>query len=205
MPPESWCGCRPRTFLDSGIRTRSSMRRASASASLLLLPWCRLIDSAICSPMVKTGLSEVIGSWNTIARSAPRRWRISAWLALARSRLCPLRRVSVMRPLSIRPPPCSTRRISASEETDLPEPDSPTIASVSPASTWKERSRTACTSRVSVRNVTLSPATSRTRFFWLSGMIREHSARFRHHLHLHKWRIPALARRAPSHGTCLAY
>ncbi|CFW39016.1 Uncharacterised protein [Bordetella pertussis] len=42
-----------------------------------------------------------------------------------------------MRPLSMRPPPNSTRRITASEVTDLPEPDSPTMASVSPRSTCR--------------------------------------------------------------------
>jgi hypothetical protein len=32
----------------------------------------------------------------------------------------------------MRPPPCSTRRITESAVTDLPEPDSPTTATVSP-------------------------------------------------------------------------
>ena len=135
MPPDSWCGWRPSTFLASGMRTRSSMRSASARAAWRESPWCRRMDSAICSPTVNTGFSEVMGSWNTMARSAPRRLRICDCDARARSRRSPLRRVSHMLPLPRRPPPCSTRRMRASEDTDLPEPDSPTMASVSPAST----------------------------------------------------------------------
>ena len=56
-------------------------------------------------------------------------------LALATSSTWPLRRRNSAEPPTILPPPCSTRRISASEVTDLPEPDSPTMASVSPRST----------------------------------------------------------------------
>src|SRR5665213_4138091 len=51
----------------SGMRTCSSIRNASARAACASLRWCSRIDSAICSPAVITGLSEVIGSWNTIA------------------------------------------------------------------------------------------------------------------------------------------
>ena len=46
--------------------------------------WAR-ITSTSCSSIVITGLSEVIGSWKTIARSRPRRSRISSGLRVTRS------------------------------------------------------------------------------------------------------------------------
>ena len=156
MPPESWCGWRPSTRFASGMRTISSMRSASAWAAARLMPWCRRIDSAICSPTVKTGLSEVIGSWKIMAISAPRMLRMVALSACARSSDWPLRRRNCMLPLAILPPPCSIRRMMASEDTDLPEPDSPTMARVSPWLTWKDRSRTASTVRSEVAKRTLS-------------------------------------------------
>jgi hypothetical protein len=79
-----------------------------------------------------------------------------------------------MRPCVILPPPCSTRRISASEVTDLPEPDSPPIARVSPRSTWNERLLTAITVRSLVANETPRLSTATTRF---SGRIRAGAAR----------------------------
>ena len=75
------------------------MRRASARAEAALLPWCTRIDSAIWSPAVKTGLSEVIGSWKIMAMSAPRMLRITGSRACVRSRMSPLRRRNSMRPL----------------------------------------------------------------------------------------------------------
>src|SRR5580700_7539265 len=73
-----------------------------------------------------------------------------------------------MLPLSILPGGIWIRRITASEETLLPEPDSPTIPSVFPASTENERPFTARTMPSSVRNVT-------SRFFTeSSGMVLEH-------------------------------
>jgi hypothetical protein len=62
MPPESWYGKLFNTLRASGMRTSSSMRNASARAAAALLPWCTWIDSAIWSPAVNTGLSEVMGS-----------------------------------------------------------------------------------------------------------------------------------------------
>ncbi|MDT4824340.1 hypothetical protein FQZ97_575870 [compost metagenome] len=118
---------------------------------------------AICSPTGNTGLSEVIGSWKIIATSAPRTLRSVALSARARSITSPPRRRSCMLPLAILPPPCSTSRISASDVTDLPEPDSPTTASVSPRSTWNDRLRTASTVRSEVAKRTLRPSTETTR------------------------------------------
>src|SRR5690606_33286514 len=52
-----------------------------------------------------------------------------------------------------------TRPITASEVTLLPEPDSPTIASVSPASTWYDRPSTAIALAPPVRNSARRPST----------------------------------------------
>jgi hypothetical protein len=64
----------------------------------------------------------------------------------------------------------STSRISASEVTDLPEPDSPTTASVSPWSMWKDSFFTASTVRSEVEKRTVRSSTARTR---PSGRARE--------------------------------
>ena len=122
------------------------MRSVSARAAAASRPWCRRSASAIWLPAVKLGFSEVIGSWKIMATSAPRT-RSVASDAATRSSTSPLRRRSSMPPLTMRPPPYSTSRISASDVTDLPEPDSPTMASVSPRSTWNDTLRTASTTR----------------------------------------------------------
>ena len=160
MPPESWCGWRSSTWAASGMRTCSSMRSASRFAAAKSLPWCSRIDSAICSPIVNTGLSDVIGSWKIIAISAPRMARIVAESARARSMRSPFARSNSSRPAVMRPPPCSTSRISDSAVTDLPDPDSPTMATVSPRPTVNDTPRTAATTRSVVRNSTARPATA---------------------------------------------
>ncbi len=80
--------------------------------------------------MLSTGLSEVIGSWKIIAISRPRIARISSSPSLSKSR--PL---NSMRPPTTRPAGFASKRMMASEETDLPQPDSPTNATTSPALT----------------------------------------------------------------------
>ena len=170
MPPDSWCGKRSSTLRASGMRTRSSMRSASARAAARSMPWWLRMDSAICSPAVNTGFSDVMGSWKIMATSAPRTSRMVALPAFTTSSTWPLRRRSAADPFTILPPPCSTRRISASEVTDLPEPDSPTIASVSPRSTWKDRLRTASTVRSELANRTVMSFTASTR---CSGRIKD--------------------------------
>ena len=119
------------------------------------------MDSPIWSATVNTGLSEVIGSWKIIAISAPRMPRIVAPSARARSAREPSRRAKSMLPPVMRPPPCSTSRMIDSAVTDLPEPDSPTTATVSPRPTSKETPRTARTTRSVVANSTLRPSTTR--------------------------------------------
>src|SRR5665213_1886162 len=165
----------------SGMRTCSSIRNASARAACASLRWCSRIDSAICSPAVITGLSEVIGSWNTIAISSPRIARIVAADARTRSmagaslrvkptaeaslRVRPMAeaslRVKRIVPAVMRPPPCSTRRMIERAVTDLPDPDSPTTATVSPRAIEKPKSRTATTRRSALANSTVRPSTTR--------------------------------------------
>ena len=77
--------------------------------------------------MVSTGLSEVMGSWNTMAMRRPRTLRISASLSARMSK--PMKR---MWPPTTRPGGSGMSRRIASALTALPQPDSPTLATVSP-------------------------------------------------------------------------
>ena len=125
MPPENWCGkpamarsgavmpMRPSSFDGARQRRRRSCRRGAPSPR----PAGR--------PMRSTGLSEVIGSWKTIAILSPRSARTSSWSIATMSR--PRKTIS---PLAIRLCSCSSRMID-SAVTLLPEPDSPTMPSVS--------------------------------------------------------------------------
>ena len=104
-----------------------------------------------------------------------------ASLARARSSVCPLRRVKAMLPSAMVPPPCSISRMIDREVTDLPEPDSPTMASTSPARTWKLRFLTATTLLSDVSKRTVRPSTSKTfvsftRFFSRSPALRRFPA-----------------------------
>ncbi len=86
--------------------------------------------SVICWPIGSTGLSEVIGSWKIIAMSRPRTSRIAS-----SDRCSRLRPSNRMRPAVTLPVFLARSRMMASEETDLPQPDSPTMATVSPGLT----------------------------------------------------------------------
>ncbi len=89
---------------------------------------CVLIASVICAPTRIVGLSDRAGSWNTIAMSVPRCLRSAASdrpiSSVPRSRAEPLIAV-----------PMGSRPMMARQPTVLPEPDSPMMASVLPAST----------------------------------------------------------------------
>ena len=78
MPPESWCGYSERRRRASAIRTSSSISRARSQAARRERPRCRCTLSAICVPMVSTGLRLVIGSWKIIAIRRPRSARIAS-------------------------------------------------------------------------------------------------------------------------------
>ena len=60
---------------DAARASRSRSRQRVALRSSLR---CSRTASAICSPTVNTGFSEVIGSWKIIAIRLPRIWRISS-------------------------------------------------------------------------------------------------------------------------------
>jgi hypothetical protein len=87
--------------------------------------------------MVSTGFSEVIGSWKIIAISRPR--IALSWSSLSARRSRPAKSAV---PLGTR---AARGRMpsSASEVTLLPQPDSPTIPSVSPGEMSKEMPFTA--------------------------------------------------------------
>ena len=98
-------------------------------------------DSAIWSPIVSTGLSEVIGSWKIIEMRLPRTARIclseSSVSSVPSNRTEPL--ICVCFGLS------DTSRMTDSADTLLPQPDSPTMHSVSPRCTSNETPSTART------------------------------------------------------------
>jgi len=91
-----------------------------------LVRW-RITDSMIWSPMVKAGLSAVIGSWKIMAMRSPRSADQASVESPSRSRPSKRTRPSVTETGGV----CS-RPISASAVTDLPQPDSLTMHKVSP-------------------------------------------------------------------------
>ena len=111
---------------------------ARSIASLWPTFWCSCTASAIWSPTVNTGFSDVIGSWKIIEMSLPRIFSSSLSSSVARSR--PSKRMR--EPSAIRPGR-STRRITESAVTDFPEPDSPTTPSVPPCAISKSTPSTA--------------------------------------------------------------
>ena len=88
--------------------------------------WCALYASTIWLPMVKNGCSDDCGSWKIIAAATPRCLRISSGSSPTIS--WP---PSTMEPdIRVLAGLCSP--MMAMLDTLLPEPDSPTMASVRP-------------------------------------------------------------------------
>ncbi|MBA7470418.1 hypothetical protein ES707_05704 [subsurface metagenome] len=158
MPPESWCGYSRARRSGSGMRTRRSISTARAQACFDVMSWCSRTASVIWSPIRITGLSEVIGSWKIIDIRLPRMPRISSSESASRSRPS-----STTEPPTILPGGFGTRRMMERALTLLPQPDSPTIASVSPRRTLKETSSTALNSPELVKNTVFRFCTSRIR------------------------------------------
>ena len=76
MPPDSWCGYSSSRRSGAGIRTSSQqLDRAARAPSRRDSPRCFVSTSPICRPTLKTGLSDVIGSWKTNEICRPRTWR----------------------------------------------------------------------------------------------------------------------------------
>src|SRR6188472_1138534 len=110
----------------SGMPTSRSTSTERLRAARPVIPTWRRSTSSSCQPTVNTGLSDVIGSWKIIEISAPRSLRSSP----------------SGRPTRLRPPKTislagstiefsgGSRPSIASDVTDLPEPDSPTSATV---------------------------------------------------------------------------
>ena len=128
------------------------MARSSAAA-LEIFSWAR-ICSAICAPTRCTGLSAEIGSWKIIAISFPRMASSLSSDALIRSTPCS-RAVPAKREFGER-----VRPISVITVTDFPEPDSPTMATVSPRLSVNETPLTARSRPSSVANETSRSSTS---------------------------------------------
>jgi hypothetical protein len=142
IPPDISCGyCLTRVSGD-GMRTAFNSARARSHAALRRSPSCTRIGSATWLPIVNKGLSEAIGSCRIIAIFLPRISRISASDFVTRS--SPLNSI---RPPTMRAAGGNTRN-NVSARVLLPEPDSPTIPKVSPASRRSDTSSTARTTRV---------------------------------------------------------
>ena len=119
--------------------TTRSISTARSHASRRLTAVCCCTASAIWSPQVKTGLSEVIGSWKIMLTWSPRMSRISP--SLLASRFSPLSRIS---PATILPGR-SMSRMTLRLVMLLPQPDSPTTPSVCPCPISNVTSSTALT------------------------------------------------------------
>src|SRR5436190_17142144 len=105
--------------------------------------------------MVSTGFSDVIGSWKIIEIASPRILRISASGSASRSRPS-----NSTRPSTVRPGGDAIKRRIDSDVTLLPQPDSPTMQSVSPRPTENETPSTARTTPSRVKKYVFSRSTT---------------------------------------------
>src|SRR5690349_12982170 len=135
--------------------TRPSSASARSSAALVSRMPCALNGSATCQPTPNTGLSDASASWNTMPISSPQRARHSAMGAPSTS--APSKRM-------LPPVMCAggdaRRRMMAAAVTLLPEPLSPSTASVSPRRTENVAPLTARTISRPLRNSTRRSFTS---------------------------------------------
>ena len=104
--------------------------------------------------MVKTGFRLVIGSWKIMEMRLPRTLRIAASESFSRS-VVPRRTA----PPTMRPGGSGISRRIESDVTVLPQPDSPTMATVLPRGMENETSSTARERPSSVKNRVVSPST----------------------------------------------
>ena len=119
------------------MRTRVSNSMLRARASLRLMPRRTRRLSCSCEPIRRTGLSAVIGSWKIMAMPVPNSLRTSS-RDISESTLPS----KVMRPSRVMLLPVSSP-IAARDKTVFPEPDSPTIPILVPASISRSTPRTA--------------------------------------------------------------
>ena len=99
--------------------------------------WWTLSDSVSWKPTVKQGLRLVIGSWKIMVSSEPMMLRRS--LASIFSISLPSKRSTSAVTVAVQ----GNKPIRASMATDLPEPDSPTMETISPGSTLRVTPSTA--------------------------------------------------------------
>ena len=155
MPPENSWGYWVTRVSGWGMDTMSSSSMARFVAASPFRPMCSFRTSSSWLPTVYSGFSEVMGSWKIMEISLPRILLKSLVFILRMS--CPLNRIlPVTRAVS------GSRRMMELAVTDLPEPDSPTMPSVSPAFSLKLAWETACTTPDGVWNSTERSSTSRT-------------------------------------------
>jgi hypothetical protein len=112
--------------------------------------------SAIWSPTVYAGFRLVIGSWKIIDMRSPRTSSRCRFDNVSRSTPS-----SLIEPDGMRPGGCGMSPMTAIDVTVLPEPDSPTIPTVSWAPTWNDTSWTTVAQPVSVRKSTVRLSTVR--------------------------------------------
>src|ERR1700682_1930545 len=127
-----------RTFWRSG-----TMR---ASASFFEKRSWAVIASSIWVPTLVTGFRDVIGSWKIMATSLPRNSRTSSSFFWTTSWS-----LKMIRPDTIRPGSGTSRRMEKAVIV-FPEPDSPTMPTVSPRETLKLMPSTAWTIPREVKN-----------------------------------------------------
>src|SRR3954471_1898519 len=130
------------------------MATARARASPGEAPWWMRTASAIWWPMVSTGFRLVIGSWKIMAMRLPRIARIAPSSRVSRS--VPSK---CTEPRTVRGSRGGKSRMIESAVTLLPQPDSPTMPSVSPGETSND---TPSTARVTPSSVKKKVARSRT-------------------------------------------
>ena len=149
--------------------TRSSSSAARSFASLLA-PCSKCVSSAsrIWRPIVSTGFRLVIGSWKIIAISRPRIPRSSSSESWSRSRP-PKSAVPVGDAARAR----AGSRAARATVTLLPQPDSPTIPSVSPGAMSNEIPLTAWIVPREVQNSTRRSSTDRRAPLWPLGPTAE--------------------------------
>ena len=141
-PPESSCGNEASRCSGSGMPTRASSSSVRARAASAVIWLWSSSTSLICFSTRCSGFSDVIGSWKIIAMRSPRIFASRSSGAPTSS--SPSKR---MRPDGWRAAGYGSSCRIESAVTDLPEPLSPTSATVSPRSISNETPRTASTTR----------------------------------------------------------
>ena len=156
IPPENSCGYWSKRASASAMPARVSSATASVRAAGPDARSWTSSASTIWAPTRITGLRPVIGSCGTSPIRLPRTPRRVRSSAAVMSRSRSMTDPDVMRPLS------ASSRLTDAARVDLPDPDSPTTATVSPTATSRSTPRTASTSPREVENATVRSRIDRT-------------------------------------------